>query len=129
MVITFSCVKITPFKNFLDQLLSFLYFQSDEPGIPPLTVTLYHYLGWPDHGVPVNAISMINFVKRVRKNHPYSKEDLLLVHCSAGVGRTGTFITLDAMLERINVEKSINIFEFVSNLRKQRVLMVQTAVS
>ena len=62
-------------------------------------------------------------------SHPYSRQDLLLVHCSAGVGRTGTFITLDTMLERINVEKSINIFEFVTNLRKQRVLMVQTLVS
>ena len=103
--------------------------QSDQPGTPPFTVTLYHYLGWPDHGVPANAFSMVNFVKRVRKSHPYSRQDLLLVHCSAGVGRTGTFITLDAMLERINVEKSINIFEFVSNLRKQRVLMVQTLVS
>ena len=54
---------------------------------------------------------------------------MLLVHYSAGVGRTGTFITLDAILERINVEKFINIFEFVTNLRKQRVLIVQTLVS
>ena len=79
--------------------------------------------------MPANAISMINFIKRVRKSHPYSKEDLMVVHCSAGVGRTGTFITLDCMLERIKSEKSINIYEFVSGLRKQRVLMVQTPVS
>ena len=51
------------------------------------------------------------------------------MHCSAGVGRTGTFITLDSMLERIKAENTINIYEFVSNLRKQRVLMVQAVVS
>ena len=53
----------------------------------------------------------------------------MVVHCSAGVGRTGTFITLDYILERIKSEKSINIYQFVSRLRKQRVLMVQTPVS
>jgi len=103
--------------------------QSEEPDSPPLEVTLFHYLAWPDHGVPTNAISMVNFIKRVRKTHPYNRQDLLLVHCSAGVGRTGTFITLDSMLERIKDEDNLNIYEFVSNLRKQRVLMVQTLVS
>ena len=114
-----------------DLLFIFLHisFQSEEPDTPPLEVTQYHYLAWPDHGVPANAISMINFIKRVRKTHPYSRQDLLLVHCSAGVGRTGTFITLDYMLERIKAEKTINIYEYVSELRKQRVLMVQTVVS
>ncbi len=104
-------------------------FQSDEPDKPPFQVTLFHYLAWPDHGVPANAISMVNFIKRVRKTHPYSKTEILLVHCSAGVGRTGTFITLDSMIERIKTEETINIFQFVKNLRKQRVLMVQTMVS
>ncbi len=89
---------------------------------------MFHYLAWPDHGVPANAMSMINFIKRVRKAHPYSKVDLVLVHCSAGVGRTGTFITLDYMLERIKNENNINIFEFVNDLRRQRVWMVQTMV-
>lgn len=60
---------------------------------------------------------------------PYSNTDLMVVHCSAGVGRTGTFITLDYMLERIKTDNSINIYEYVSELRKQRVLMVQTVVS
>ena len=55
--------------------------------------------------------------------------ELMLVHCSAGVGRTGSFITLDYMLERIKTEPTINIYEFVTNLRKQRMLMVQTLVS
>ena len=110
------------------QTCLFHLFQSEEPNSTPFEVTLFHYLAWPDHGVPDNAISMVNFIKRVRKTHPYSRQDLLLVHCSAGVGRTGTFITLDSMMERIKMEDSINIFEFVSNLRKQRVLMVQTSV-
>ncbi len=89
---------------------------------------MFHFLAWPDHGVPTNVISMVNFIRRVRKTHPYSRTDILLVHCSAGVGRTGTFITLDAMMERIKAEETINIYEFVKNLRKQRVLMVQTMV-
>ena len=100
--------------------------QDDETGFE---VTMFHYLAWPDHGVPANAMSMINFIKTVRITHPYIKEDLVLVHCSAGVGRTGTFITLDYMLERIKSEKNINIHEFVDDLRNQRVWMVQTLVS
>ncbi len=57
--------------------------QTDSPG----DVTLLHYLGWPDRGVPPNAISMINSIRRVRKSHSYSNTDLMVVHCSAGVGR------------------------------------------
>ena len=52
----------------------------------------------------------------------------LLVHCSAGVGRTGTFILLDSMLERIKIEKTVNVYEFLCGLRRRRVLMVQTLV-
>jgi len=90
---------------------------------------MFHYLAWPDHGVPANPMSIINFIKRVRKTHPYSNEHLMLVHCSAGVGRTGTFITLDYMLDRTNNESTVNIFEFVKGLRRQRTKMVQTPVS
>ena len=110
-------------------LVLLVYFlQSGEPSSPPLAVTQFHYTAWPDHGVPSNAFSMIKFIRRVRKSHPYFSQDVLLVHCSAGVGRTGAFITLDSMLDRLKEDNSINIYDFVSNLRRQRVLMVQTLV-
>ena len=49
--------------------------------------------------------------------------------CSAGVGRTGTFIALDVMMERLKERKDIDIFEFVSEMRTSRTKMVQTLVS
>ncbi len=108
----------------------FLYsLQTAESDVAPLEIVQFHLQGWPDHGVPANAMSVVNFIKRVRKVHPYSSPKHLLVHCSAGVGRTGTFITLDSMLERIKEEQNVAIFPFVKHIRTQRVLMVQTLVS
>ena len=52
----------------------------------------------------------------------------LLLTFSAGVGRTGTFITLDAMMERLKKKDDLNIFEFVSEMRTRRKQMVQTMV-
>ena len=92
-------------------------------------MTQFHFTGWPDHGVPQNGIVLINFIKRVRTTHAYSDSRPLLVHCSAGVGRTGAFIVLDSMLERMKSEENINIYEFLKQLRSQRVLMVQTQVA
>ena len=102
--------------------------QSTAPGSAPLKVTQYHFTGWPDHGVPQNGVTLINFIRRVRTSHPYSDSRPLLVHCSAGVGRTGAFIVLDSMLQRMQGEQNLNIYEFLKQLRTQRVLMVQTQV-
>ena len=90
-------------------------------------MTHYHFTVWPDHGVPADKTCMIQFIKRVRNTHPY-KGPTLLVHCSAGVGRTGTFIVLDSMLERMKCERSLNVYEFICEMRKKRILMVQTEV-
>ena len=92
-------------------------------------MTQYHFTSWPDHGVPKFATSLISFIRRVQKGHNKDLGKPLMVHCSAGVGRTGTFITLDAMLERIKADKTVNVYEFVRNMRQRRVLMVQTLVS
>ncbi len=73
-------------------------------------------------------MSLISFIKQARKYHPVGHKSPLLVHCSAGVGRTGTFVVLDSMMQRMKVEGSFNVYHFLSNLRKQRVLLVQTEV-
>ena len=75
-----------------------------------LTVTHMHYTAWPDHGLPQNAMSLISFIGRVRKEHPVSLDQPLLVHCSAGVGRTGTFILLDRVMQQMKREGTLSIY-------------------
>ena len=94
-----------------------------------VTVTQFHYTAWPDHGVPDNVMSVIRFIRHVRKLFPAASQDQpLLVHCSAGVGRTGTFITLDMMMQQMKAEATLSVCQCVRNLRTQRMKMVQTPV-
>ena len=102
--------------------------QISDPG-SELTVTHMHYTAWPDHGVPCNAMSVISFIRRVRKEHPAYLDKSLLVHCSAGVGRTGTFILLDCVMQQMKREGTLSVFKHFKNLRTQRMKMVQTQVS
>ena len=94
----------------------------------PIEVTQWHYLGWPDHGCPQYATSLISFIRQFHKTHKKDGSPVL-VHCSAGVGRTGTFIVLDSILERLIAEDTINVYEFLRQMRTKRVFMVQTLVS
>ncbi len=94
----------------------------------PLIVTHYHFSVWPDHGVPVDKTSLIHFIQRVRRHHPFFNSSPLLVHCSAGVGRTGTFITLDSMIHMMKTETTLDILPFIRRMRNNRPLMVQTEV-
>ena len=102
--------------------------QKVEPDLDTLQVTHFHYTAWPDHGVPQFATSNLGFVRRVQKAHNKSKGIPLVVHCSAGVGRTGTFIVLDTLLDRMRSEMSISVFKVVEDMRRRRVQMVQTQV-
>ena len=103
--------------------------QSSSNESPPLDVTHFHYTGWPDHGVPSNAMSLVHFGRHIRKFHPISDDAPLVVHCSAGVGRTGTFIALDMMVQAVHTDQTIDIYGCVRKLRSQRVHMVQSLVS
>ena len=85
-------------------------------------------MAWSDHGVPKNAMSLINFIHTVRKQHPTSLDQPLLVHCSAGVGRTGTFILLDVMMQQMKEEGTLSIHQFARHMHTQRMKMVQTQV-
>ncbi|XP_026300847.1 tyrosine-protein phosphatase Lar isoform X15 [Apis mellifera] len=83
------------------------------------------FTAWPDHGVPEHPAPFLQFLRRVRSLNPPDSGPLI-VHCSAGVGRTGCFIVIDSMLERIKHEKMIDIYGHVTCLRAQRNYMVQT---
>jgi netrin-G3 ligand len=83
------------------------------------------FMSWPDHGVPTYATAMLAFQRKVRAANPPNSGPVI-VHCSAGVGRTGAFIVIDAMLDRIQELDTIDVYGHVSVLRSQRNYMVQT---
>ncbi|XP_064029783.1 receptor-type tyrosine-protein phosphatase V-like isoform X2 [Pogoniulus pusillus] len=86
-----------------------------------------HYTAWPDHGIPESTTSIMTFRELVREHIQSSKEaGPTLVHCSAGVGRTGTFLALDRLLLQMRQEKAVDVFGAVHTLRMSRYLMVQT---
>ncbi|XP_065834059.1 receptor-type tyrosine-protein phosphatase S-like isoform X2 [Oscarella lobularis] len=87
-------------------------------------VKLYHFTSWPDHGVPKFATGLLSFIKRVNRELPKNSGPMV-VHCSAGVGRTGTFIVIDQMLENISEGLPIDVFNAVKSLRTRRQEMVQ----
>ncbi|CAH1243399.1 PTPRT [Branchiostoma lanceolatum] len=86
----------------------------------------YQFTVWPDHGVPTYASPLMALRNRV-KEHVTPESGPIIVHCSAGVGRTGTFIMLDMMMEMFKEEEQVDIFNRVNELREQRINMVQTS--
>ncbi|XP_010158110.1 PREDICTED: receptor-type tyrosine-protein phosphatase mu-like [Eurypyga helias] len=92
----------------------------------PRVVEQFQYLLWPDHGVPRNPAQLLCLVEVVNKRGVEVAAGPVLVHCSAGVGRTGTFIALDFLLKMAKAEGKVAVFHCVQRLREQRVSMVQT---
>ena len=93
-----------------------------------LKTTQFHFTAWPDHGVPDYASPILGFHRRVKSQHNPSKGPLL-VHCSAGVGRTGTYIVIDNVLEQIAAEGVVDISGAIVKARNQRMKLVQTQVT
>nr|CAB3265295.1 receptor-type tyrosine-protein phosphatase epsilon [Phallusia mammillata] len=93
-------------------------------------VTQYHFIAWPDHGVPQTTTGLVRFMKEVQETQTQLQCDLrtetpTIVHCSAGAGRTGTFIGFDYLTDELNESGSIDVFKAVSHMRNQRMDMVQ----
>ena len=94
----------------------------------------YHFVSWPDHGIPNDAGNVLSFLCEVNSRHEQFKMEGLnpgsiVVHCSAGIGRTGTFIIVDILLHLIikqGFDVEIDIQKSIQMLRAQRSGMVQT---
>ncbi|XP_017783937.1 PREDICTED: tyrosine-protein phosphatase 10D [Nicrophorus vespilloides] len=85
----------------------------------------FHFTSWPDFGVPNPPHTLVRFVRAFREKVG-SDQRPIVVHCSAGVGRSGTFICLDRILQQIRNYDYVDIFGIVYAMRKERVWMVQT---
>ncbi|XP_027890223.1 receptor-type tyrosine-protein phosphatase H isoform X24 [Xiphophorus couchianus] len=91
------------------------------------TVNHFHFTAWPDHGVPQGTEVLIRFRGLVRKHiESEGSKAPTVVHCSAGVGRTGTLIALDVLLQQLQQEQAVGINSFVYKMRQHRSHMVQT---
>ncbi|XP_064604299.1 receptor-type tyrosine-protein phosphatase kappa-like [Liolophura sinensis] len=89
------------------------------------TVKQFHFTAWPDHGAPAHATALLDFRDKVN-NCQTQFSGPVVVHCSAGVGRTGTYIALDYLIAQAHDEGVVDVPACVRQLREQRVNMVQT---
>lgn len=90
-------------------------------------VQLLMYMAWPDMGTPTTTDSILKFVEACRKHKSPTLHGPAIVHCSAGVGRTGTFIAVDHLVQKLIAgHQEVDIFNIVLAMRNERPNMVQT---
>ena len=97
----------------------------------------FQFVSWPDYGVPESAVSMLHFLQRVREKQAEMVDNLgsswtghvlgppIVVHCSAGIGRTGTFATLDSAIRKFKDIGKVDIRSTVERIRSQRAFSIQ----
>ncbi|KAL2084910.1 hypothetical protein ACEWY4_020428 [Coilia grayii] len=97
---------------------------------PARTIWQYQYLSWPDHGVPQEPGGVLSFLTQVNaKQMEFPSAGPMIVHCSAGIGRTGTIIVIDMLIDTIDtkgLDSDIDIQKCIQMVREQRSGMVQT---
>ncbi|XP_032263787.1 receptor-type tyrosine-protein phosphatase kappa isoform X4 [Phoca vitulina] len=116
-----TCVEMEPLAEYVVRT-----FTLERRGYNEIReVKQFHFTGWPDHGVPYHATGLLSFIRRVKFSNPPSAGPIV-VHCSAGAGRTGCYIVIDIMLDMAEREGVVDIYNCVKALRSRRINMVQT---
>ncbi|EPB91123.1 hypothetical protein HMPREF1544_02003 [Mucor circinelloides 1006PhL] len=129
----------------IDEGTTLRTFEMKKDGQEPRIIRHFHYRGWQDHGVPDDPVGTLHLVKLVQKSQKEFKQKQqqqngddgpIIVHCSAGCGRTGAFCTIDTLIQRLSnmehlteeeqTEEIDLIYQTVSKFREQRMSMVQT---
>ncbi|XP_051039146.1 receptor-type tyrosine-protein phosphatase C isoform X2 [Phodopus roborovskii] len=117
-------VKINEHKRCPDYIIQKLSITNKKEKTTGRDVTHIQFTSWPDHGVPEDPHLLLKLRRRVNAFSNFFSGPIV-VHCSAGVGRTGTYIGIDAMLEGLEAEGKVDVYGYVVKLRRQRCLMVQ----
>nr|XP_054764976.1 receptor-type tyrosine-protein phosphatase kappa-like [Lytechinus pictus] len=129
------CLTLMEVEQFSDHTVRTVIVKMAEQGVlgggveERRTITQYHYSSWPDMGVPEYCTTLVSFTKSVNQHYKRvqstGRTSPLLVHCCAGVGRTGTFVCLYNMLDMMKEEGGVDIYGFISRMRDNRFKMVQ----
>ncbi|XP_072310859.1 tyrosine-protein phosphatase non-receptor type 13 [Eucyclogobius newberryi] len=114
-----TLIKDQHLDNFVIRLIEIKDIQTNEIQ----RVTHLNYTGWPDHGTPSQPEQLLTFISYMRHVH---RSGPIITHCSAGIGRSGTLICIDVVLELISKDADFDISDVVRNMRLQRQGMVQT---
>ncbi|XP_067272158.1 receptor-type tyrosine-protein phosphatase C isoform X3 [Pseudorasbora parva] len=117
-------VKIRSEEHCPDYIIRYLVLANKREKASEREVTHIQFISWPDHGVPGDPSLLLKLRRRVNSFKNFFSGPIV-VHCSAGVGRTGTYIGIDAMIESLEAEGRVDIYGYVAKLRRQRCLMVQ----
>uniref|UniRef100_A0A6I8SC39 Tyrosine-protein phosphatase n=1 Tax=Xenopus tropicalis TaxID=8364 RepID=A0A6I8SC39_XENTR len=88
-------------------------------------LTQIQYTAWPDHGVPDDSSDFLDFVSLVRQRRSHHDEPVV-VHCSAGIGRTGVLITMETAMCLMECAQAVYPLDIVRTMRDQRAMMIQT---
>ncbi|XP_022097252.1 receptor-type tyrosine-protein phosphatase alpha-like [Acanthaster planci] len=124
--VTYADMIVTTVKEevFLDYTLRDFYIHQIGSEDHSRLVRQYHYTTWPDMKPPEYPTPLLNFMRVVNAEQTPGRT---VIHCSAGVGRTGTYIALDAMLEQMAHEGQVDVLGFIYQMRQKRIKMVQTS--
>merc|ERR1712130_971096 len=108
-----------------DYLVRSLYLKNSQTG-ETRTVTQFHFLSWADGTIPISTRAILEFRRKVNKSYR-GRSCPIIIHCSDGVGRSGTFVLIDMVLNRMTKgSKEIDIAATLEHIRDQRSGMVQT---
>ncbi|RWS16394.1 tyrosine-protein phosphatase non-receptor type 4-like protein [Dinothrombium tinctorium] len=117
-----SCVKETDTSSMVERELKLTHEKLREER----DITHLQYLAWPDHGVPEDAKDFLGLIQKVR-NIRCGMVEPIIVHCSAGIGRTGVLILMETAMCLIEANEPIYPIEIVKAMRDQRAMLIQTS--
>nr|XP_016993240.2 tyrosine-protein phosphatase non-receptor type 61F isoform X1 [Drosophila takahashii] len=122
--LTVELVKCETYQNFVRRWFKLTDLETQQSR----EVMQFHYTTWPDFGIPSSPNAFLKFLQQVRDSDCLSRDvGPAVVHCSAGIGRSGTFCLVDCCLVLIDKYGECNVSKVLCELRSYRMGLIQTA--